>query len=75
MSFYDDILIYSRTAPLRTDHLNSFAILDVRLEQALLSNRMRVYFGVDNVTDEESEINVAFPQPGRSYYGGVDFRF
>jgi len=75
MSFYDDILVYSRTAPLRTDHLNSFAILDVRLEQALLSNRMRVYFGVDNVTDEESEINVAFPQPGRSYYGGVDFRF
>jgi len=75
LSFYDDILIYSRTMPLHTDHLDSFAILDVRLDQALLDNRVRVYFGVDNVTDKESELNVAFPQPGRSYYGGVDLRF
>jgi len=75
MSFYDDILIYSRTGTLRTDHLNSFAIFDLRLEQNLLKDRLRIYFGVDNFTDEESELTAAFPQPGRSYYGGVDLRF
>jgi outer membrane receptor protein involved in Fe transport len=75
MSFYDDIVIYSRTGTLRTDHLNSFAIFDLRLEQDLLDDRLRLYFGVDNFTDEESELTVAFPQPGRSYYGGVDLRF
>jgi len=75
MSWYDDILIYTRAAPFLTDHLESFAIFDVRLEQDVLEDRLRVYFGVDNFTDEESEINVAFPQPGRSFYGGVDLRF
>ncbi len=75
MSYISDNLVYQRNPPFHSTHLDDFAIFDVRLEQPFADDRLSFYFGVDNFTDEKSEINVAFPQPGRSYYGGVDLRF
>lgn len=75
MTWLGDNLAYTRNEPIRSSHLDDFAIFDVRLEQPLLEDRLRLYFGVDNVTDEVSEINVAFPQPGRSFFGGIDLHF
>lgn len=75
MTWVGDTLVYTRNAPYEGHHLDDFAIFDVRLEQPFAEDRLRVYFGVDNFTDQESEINVAFPQPGRSYYGGVALRY
>lgn len=75
MSWIADDLIYTRTAPIRSHHLNDFALFDARIEQDLAGDRLRIYLGIDNLTDQESEINVAFPQPGRSVHGGVDLRF
>lgn len=75
VTWLGDNLIYSRSDPVRRELTEDFAIFDVRLEQPFLDERLRVYAGVDNLFDEESEINVAFPQPGRVVYGGVDLRF
>jgi vitamin B12 transporter len=75
MTWLGDSLIYTRNDPIRSAHLDDFALVDLRLGQALLEDRLRLYFGVDNVTDQESEVNVFFPQPGRTYYGGIELRY
>ncbi|HXV37419.1 MAG TPA: TonB-dependent receptor plug domain-containing protein, partial [Myxococcota bacterium] len=72
LSYLADNLVYTRNAPFLTDHLDDFAIVDLRLEQELLDDRLQIYFGVDNVGDAQSEINIAFPQAGRTYFGGFD---
>lgn len=75
MTWLGDSLIYTRSDPIRSAHLADFALLDLRLGQALFDDRLDLYFGVDNVTDQESEVNVFFPQPGRTFYGGIDLRY
>jgi len=75
VTWMGDNIIYTRNAPFTSSELDDFTLLDLRLEQDCLDDRVSVYFGVDNVTDEQSEINVAFPQAGRSIYGGVELQF
>jgi hypothetical protein len=75
VTWMQDNLIYTRNAPYLSTRLDDFAIFDLRVEQPFFDDRVSFYFGIDNFTDEESEINVAFPLEGRTYYGGVDLRF
>jgi outer membrane cobalamin receptor len=75
VSWISDTLVYTRLDPPTSHHLDSYALFDVRLDQSFLQERVRLYFGIDNLLDKESEINVAFPQPGRSFYGGFDLRY
>jgi len=75
VTWMQDNLIYTRNAPYLSARLDDFAIFDLRVEQPFFDDRVSFYFGIDNFTDEESEINVAFPLEGRTYYGGVDLRF
>jgi outer membrane cobalamin receptor len=74
MTWLGGNLAYTRIAPIQSVDLDDFAIFDLRLEQPFWSDRVRLYFGIDNLTDQASELNVAFPQPGRSFYGGIDLR-
>lgn len=68
-----DSIIYSRDATM-TRELDDFVLLDLRLEQWLLGNRLRAYVGVENVLDEEWSINYGFPNPGRTFFGGLELR-
>lgn len=75
VTWVGDNLVYTRNPPIVSSELGDYTIVDLRLGQSLAEGRVQLYVGVDNVTDEQSEINVAFPQPGRSYYGGIVLRF
>jgi outer membrane cobalamin receptor len=44
--------------------------VNVKLEQALLKDFLRLYVGVDNLFDKDYEESYAFPRPGRFIYGG-----
>jgi outer membrane cobalamin receptor len=72
-------LIYFRqrdpaTGAFNSRHLDDFVLLDLKLEQPLWDDRLRLYVGVDNLLDEEWTYNYGFPQAGRAVFGGLRLR-
>jgi outer membrane cobalamin receptor len=70
-----DTLIYPEEEGLGTRHLDDFVLLDLKLEQPLWENRLRLYAGVDNLLDQEWTYNYGFPQAGRAVFGGLRLRY
>ncbi len=66
-----DQVFYSRTTPLERKELNDYTLVGLKLDQALLKNRLNLYLGVDNLFDVDYETSYGFPQAGRFIYGGV----
>jgi outer membrane cobalamin receptor len=69
-----DTLVYSRDGA-QSRHLDDFVLLDLKLEQPLWEDRLRLYVGVDNLLDEEWTYNYGFPQTGRAVFGGLELRY
>jgi len=69
-----DQYYYSGSTPLLKRELNDYALMNIKLDQALLKDRLHLYLGVDNLFDKDYEEAYAFPQAGRTVYGGVEFR-
>jgi outer membrane receptor protein involved in Fe transport len=55
--------------------LNDFFIFNLKFEQTLLRNQLRLYLGADNLFDKNYEQSYGFPQAGRTIYGGAEFAF
>jgi vitamin B12 transporter len=70
-----DQYYYSRKSPLIKRELDDYTVVNVKLEQALLAGRWRLYLGADNLFDEDYEESYAFPQAGQTIYGGIDIYF
>jgi outer membrane cobalamin receptor len=70
-----DQCYYSRKSPLIKRELDDYTLVNVKLEQVLLASRLRLYLGADNLFDEDYEESYAFPQAGRTIYGGIDIYF
>ncbi|MDD2336537.1 MAG: TonB-dependent receptor, partial [Geobacteraceae bacterium] len=51
--------------------MKDFTLVNVKLNQKVLNNRLNVYFGVNNIFDENYETSYGFPQAGRFIYGGI----
>lgn len=66
---------YSRTTPLQKAELDDYAVFDIKLDQVFLKKRLHIYLGVDNLFDREYEEAYGFPQAGRTFYGGMEYRF
>jgi outer membrane cobalamin receptor len=75
VSYLADTFVYTRNAPFEQKELDDFTIVDVRVSQRLLADRVELYAGVDDVFDDEWALNYGFPQPGRTFYGGVELSF
>jgi outer membrane cobalamin receptor len=69
-----DTLVYSRRGPLTSRYLDDFVLVDLKIDQRLWEDKLRLYVGVDNVLDEEWTYNYGFPQAGRTIYGGLELR-
>ena len=54
--------------------LNDYTIVNLKLSQRLLNNRVTMYVGASNLFDENYESSYGLPQAGRFIYGGVEFR-
>jgi outer membrane receptor protein involved in Fe transport len=65
-----DQVYYSRKLPLSARKLDDYTLVNLKLDQTLLPG-LRLYFGADNLLDEDYEESYAFPQAGRSLYGGL----
>jgi outer membrane cobalamin receptor len=66
---------YSRNTPLQKRKLNDYTIVDLKLEQAILNNRLYIYLGVDNLFDRDYEEAYGFPREGRTLYVGTRLSF
>jgi vitamin B12 transporter len=66
---------YSKKSPLIKQELDDFTVFDMKLEQALLHDRVSLYVGAKNLFDQNYEESYGFPQAGRTVYGGVTVRF
>lgn len=62
---------YDRATNSITYKLDSYTLVNLKLSQKLLKNRLTVYMGVDNLFDENYETSYGFPKAGRFIYGGV----
>jgi vitamin B12 transporter len=68
--FYAD-----NTDPLEKKKLNDFTVVNLRLSQKIFKTGLNIYAGADNLFDENYEESYGLPQPGRTIYGGVEYRF
>lgn len=75
LRYLDGIEEDSRNAPYEFEDLDDFTTVDLRVAQRFLGGRFELYAGVDNVFDEEGEVNLGFPLPGRTWLGGGSVRF
>lgn len=69
--FYDD----DNVDPLEKKKLNDFTIVNLKLSQQIAATGIDVYVGAENLLDEDYEESYGLPQPGRTVYGGVEYRF
>jgi outer membrane receptor for ferrienterochelin and colicin len=60
--------------PVQKSKLADYALVNVKLSQALLGRKVSVYVGADNLFDQNYETSYGFPQAGRFVYGGAELR-
>ena len=76
VAYVGDQYYYTRNAitPVQKGKLADYALVNVRVSQRLLRDRLTLYVGGTNVFDVHYETSYGFPQAGRFVYGGVEVR-
>ncbi|MFH2044387.1 MAG: TonB-dependent receptor [Pseudomonadota bacterium] len=72
---YANQYFYSKSAPYRQRKLNDITLVNLKLDQSFLKNRLKAYIGVENVTNLDYEEAYSLPQKGRTFYGGIEYSF
>jgi outer membrane cobalamin receptor len=60
--------------PVLKAQMSDYAVVNVKLSQKIVKDRLNLYVGVDNLFDANYETSYGIPQPGRFIYGGLEFR-
>jgi vitamin B12 transporter len=55
--------------------LKDYTLVNIKLEQRVYKETVYLYFGVDNLTDENYEESYGLPQAGRTGYAGLRMTF
>jgi len=55
--------------------LADYTVVNLKLTQKLYRDNLQVYFGVDNLFNEDYEQSYGVPRPGRFIFGGFEYRF
>jgi vitamin B12 transporter len=69
-----DSYALSRSTPTTALKLDDYSVVNAKISQAFWNDRMRIFGRVENAFDENYEESFGFPQPGRTWFAGVDFR-
>ena len=65
---------YNRNDDTIKKRLPEYLLFDFRLNKRV-ANALDLYFGINNVFDEDYETSYGYPQAGRTMYGGVTWKF
>jgi len=52
-----------------------YTLVNLKLTQKLYKDNLQVYFGVDNLFNENYEQSYGVPRPGRFIFGGIEYHF
>jgi len=69
-----DSYALSRTTPTTTREVGDYGVLDLDASIELLQGSVRAYARIRNALDEDYAESYGFPQPGRAYVLGAEFR-
>jgi vitamin B12 transporter len=69
-----DSYTLSRTTPTTTRELGDYGVLDLDASIEMMHGRMRAYARIRNALDEDYEESFGFPQSGRAYVLGAEYR-
>jgi len=72
--YVDDGLALSRNTPVTTTGVGDYNVIDIGVSQSLWNDRVRLIGRVENLFDEDYQESFGFPQPGRRFYVGAEFR-
>jgi vitamin B12 transporter len=64
-------IVYSRLPPTRSRSTGDYFLADLRLEKEFSGDRLALYFGVENIADEDYQRSYGVPDAGRTYIGGL----
>jgi outer membrane cobalamin receptor len=73
--YITDNYFYDRATDSIQAELPEIFLVDFKLNKSAANNALNLYVGIDNVFDEDYEQSYGFPQPGRTFYGGVTWKF
>lgn len=57
------------------ERMGDYTVVNLKLTQRLYNDRLQLYFGVDNLFNEEYEQSYGIPRPGMFIYGGFEYHF
>lgn len=66
---------YSASDPILQRKLNSITLVDIKLQQKIITERLYAYVGANNLFDKDYEESYGFPQAGRQFYCGLKINF
>ncbi len=69
-----DSYTLSRTTPTTTRELGDYGVLDLDASIEFMDGRLRAYARIRNALDENYEESFGFPQAGRAYVLGAEWR-
>ncbi len=72
--YFADSYTLSRTSPTTALELGDFGVLNLDASIELMQRRMRAFARILNALDEDYAESYGFPQPGRAYVLGAEFR-
>ncbi|MEI8356193.1 MAG: TonB-dependent receptor [Deltaproteobacteria bacterium] len=64
----------SSYTPVLKAQMSNYTVVNMKLNQKILKDKMNFYIGLDNLFDANYETSYGFPQAGRFIYGGIEFR-
>lgn len=69
-----DSYTLSRTTPTTTREVGDYGVLNLDASVTFLQGRMRAYARIENALDEDYQESFGFPQPGRAWVIGAEYR-
>jgi outer membrane cobalamin receptor len=76
LAYVGNQYFYTRNAvtPVQKGKLADYTLVNVKLSQRLVRDRLTLHLGVSNLLDQYYETSYGFPQAGRFVYGGFELR-
>ncbi|MFH1154235.1 MAG: TonB-dependent receptor [Pseudomonadota bacterium] len=70
-----DQYFYSKNSPFEKKKVDDFQVVDFKVSQKFLKDRLEVYIRGENLLDELYSQSYGYPCAGRSIYGGARYSF
>jgi len=75
LEYVADQVVYTRQPPTRRRSTGNYFLADLRIEKRLLDDKLALYFGVENLADENYQRSYGVPDAGRTFFGGMRASF